>query len=511
MEKSRTKNTVRNAKAGVIYQIVAIILPFINRTAILYTLGAEFTGLASLFTSILQVLNITELGFNSAVVYSLYKPIADDDKSKIIETVSLLRRIYHRIGFIILFAGLMLTPFIPYFINGSYPDGINIYFLYILYLANSVLSYFLFAYKESLLIAHQRKDIADNVRTIVNIVRYVLQLIVLIIFKDFYIYVCVSIVGTIISNILIHYNVKKNYPYFKDIKSKMLIPCSLRKQVRGLMVGKIGDICRNSFDSLIISSFLGLTALAIYGNYYYIYSSLTGIMLVIANSMGASVGNSIVEKTRRENYGHLLTFSLLFAIILGITTTCLFTLFQPFMELWVGGELTLSFFDMTLFCIYYYLVNINDVRNQFISGNGMWDKLRSSYIIEALANLALNVVLGKFFGITGVILATIITIFVFNYIQRNNILFKTYFKKENYMIFYKEQFYYLFLTVVSCIVAFLICSSIGADGVVGLVINGLVSLIVSSVIMFVGLRFTFRYREASKLGKRIVRIILKKK
>ena len=510
MKSNRTKNTVRNIKAGVIYQIVSIVLPFINRTAILYILGAEFTGLNGLFMSILHVLNIAELGFNSAIVYNLYKPVADNDIQKINEIVSLLKKLYNIIGTFIFIVGLVLMPFLPYLISGSYPSEINIYLLYLLYLINSVLSYFLFAYKESLIIANQRKDIADNIRTLINITRYIFQLIVLIVFKNFYLYVFVSIIGTILTNIMINYSVSRRFPYFRDVKTNAKVPSDIKKQVGGLMIGKLGDICRNSFDNLIISAFFGLTLVAIYGNYYYIYSSLTAIMLVISNSMSASIGNSIVEKSEDQNYRYLLAFSQLFAVILGICTTCLLTLYQPFMKIWVGNKLILPFFDMVLFCIYFYLVNINDVRNQFISGNGMWDKLKQSYILEAFANLFLNIILGKLLGITGVIIATIITIFVFNYLQRNKILFKTYFKNNSIILFYREQLYYLFLTLISCILSYLVCEFIAIDGILGLIIYGLVSLVISFAILFMGIRLTQRYSETRKIMNRVINIVFRK-
>lgn len=510
MEKGRTKNTIRNIKSGVIYQIVSIILPFINRTAILYTLGTEFTGLSGLFTSILHVLNIAELGFNSAIVYSLYQPVAENDIKRINEIVSLLKKVYNIIGWFILVAGVLLMPAIPYLIKGTYPSSMNIYYLYLLYLINSVLSYFLFAYKESLLIANQRKDIADNIRTIINVIRYLVQLIVLIIFRNFYIYLIVSVIGTISTNIIIHLNVSKRYKYLSNIKGKTKIPNSIKKQVMGLMVGKISDTCRNSFDSLIISSFLGLTALTIYGNYYYIYSSLTSIMLVICNSMSASVGNSVVERNEKDNFESLLTFSQLFSIILCICTTCLVTLYQPFMIIWVGDSLLLPLSDMLLFCLYFYMVNINNIRNQFISGNGMWDKLKASYILEAIANLILNILLGKLFGITGVIVATIITIFIFNYLQRNYILFKNYFKSNSIILFYKEQLYYLLLTTISCVVSYLICNIIDVTGIIGLLIYGLVSVTISITIMTIGLIFTKRFSNTMNMVKRIIRVVTKR-
>lgn len=150
MEKSRTKNTTRNIGAGLLNQIISIILPFINRTAILWTLGAEFTGLTGLFSSILNVLNMAELGFNTAIVYSLYKPMADRDHKKICEIVSMFKKIYSIVGTVILLGGLAVMPFLTSFIHGSYPDTINLYIVYFLYLINSAVSYYMFAYKECL-------------------------------------------------------------------------------------------------------------------------------------------------------------------------------------------------------------------------------------------------------------------------------------------------------------------------------------------------------------------------
>ena len=410
MPDSRTKNTIRNIRAGLIYKIVTIVLLFINRTAILWVLGAEFTGLTSLFASILQVLNLAELGFNTAIVYSLYKPMAEKDEKKICEIVSLFKKIYTIIGTIIFLGGLLVLPFIPHLIKGTYPSTINIYILYLLYLTNSAISYYLFAYKECLLIADQREDIVENIRTIVENARYIIQLVVLLTTKNFYIYMIVAIFGTIITNICIEIITKKRYSYYKKISSKLKIPAELKKQVSGLMINRICDTFRNSFDCLIISTFLGLVSTAIYSNYYYVYSALYGIMLIICNSMSASVGNSIIVKTEEENYKNMETFYWMFTWIIGTTTVCLGCLYQPFMKMWAGDNLLLSNCNMFLFCIYYYAINMNNIRNQYITGTGIWWHLKVSYLIEAIANLLLNIILGKLFGITGVLIATIITI-----------------------------------------------------------------------------------------------------
>ena len=511
MERSRTKNTTRNIGAGLFYQMISIVLPFINRTAIFWTLGAEFTGLAGLLSSILHVLNMAELGFNTAIVYSLYKPMADKDEKKICEIVSLFKKIYTIVGTIILVGGLAVMPFLTYFIHGSYPDVINIYIVYVLYLINSAISYYLFAYKECLLIADQRQDISKNIRTAVNIARYLAQLLALVITKDFYVYLIVSIIGTVMTNLLIHVSTQKRYPFYKNIKAKLKIPAELKKQVSGLMINRICDTFRNSFDSLIISSFIGLTATAIYGNYYYIFWSVYNIALVISSAMSASIGNSIVKNTEETNYKHLLAFSQIYAGIIGFFTAGLACFYQPFMKLWAGEDLMLPNYDMLLFCVYFYAINMNNIRNQYISGTGMWWKLKGSYIVEALANLALNFLFGKLWGITGVILATIITIFVFNYLQRNAVLFKNYFKKQKISEFYKQQFYYLVLTAVGVSISFLLCKFLPFDGVLDLIVRGVVCLTVPNILYCLGVRPTKTFAEAKFFVNRMKKMVFKKR
>lgn len=487
MVDSRTKNTVRNIGAGLINQVVSIILPFINRTIILWSLGVEFTGLSGLFSSILSVLGIAELGFNTAIVYSLYRPMSEHDENKICEIVSLFQKIYGIIGTIVLVLGMAIMPFLKYLIHGSYPNEINLYVVYFLYLLNSVISYYMFAYKECLLIADQRQDMAQNMRTIVNILRYVAQFVVLLKSRNFYYYLIVAIIGTVVTNLGIQCITVRKYPYFKQIKKKQHIPKELITQMKGLMINKICDTFRNSFDNLIISSFIGLTATAIYGNYYYIYSAVYGIMLTICNAMSASVGNSIVEKDEYQNYGDLLTFSALFAVILGVCTALLACLYQPFMKLWAGENLLLSTFNMFLFCAYFYVINMNNIRNQYISGTGIWWKLKISYIVEAVANLMLNFILGKYFGITGVLLATIITIFVFNYLQRNTVLFKCYFKNSSYIKYLLEQFYYAIFAIVAVVISYSLCERTKLNDIWGLIIRGGIALVVSGIILCIGL------------------------
>lgn len=505
MADNRTENTKRNIFSGLVYKFIGIILPFVNRTAILWFLGAEFTGLSSLFSSILQVLNIAELGFNTAIVYSLYEAMANDNRDKIVELVSLFRKVYYFVGTTILVLGIAVMPFLKVIIHGSYPNSINLYIIYFLYLLNSVISYYLFAYKEVFLIADQRQDISNKIRTKTSILRHILEFLSLLLTKNFYLYLIMAILCTIVTNIMINVATKKRYDYFYPIKGKIPFPNEIKNQIKGLVVDRLGDTCRNSFDNLIISYYIGLTATAIYGNYYYIYTALYSIMLVMCNAMGASIGNSIVKETVQKNYNDLNLFTYIFAWIAGWATVCLFCLYQPFMQMWAGKELLLSIENMALFCLYFYIINMTNIRNQYITGTGIWWKLKVPCIVEALSNLVLNFILGKLFGIAGVIIATIFTILLYNFIWRTWILFKEYFKAEKFSKYLLNYFYYAIITFLAAISTYSVCSFIGLRGIMNLLARGLVCFILPNIVFFFGFRMLKEYQNAKQLISRVIK------
>ncbi|MCD8044779.1 MAG: hypothetical protein LUH10_17240 [Tannerellaceae bacterium] len=308
MKDSRTKNSQRNIVTGLIQRGISILMPFINRTIILWILGAQYQGLSSLFNSILQVLNMAELGMSSAIVYSMYKPIAEGNRERVNALLNYFKKAYYVIGLCILSVGVLLLPFLPHLISGSVPGDINIYALYCLYLFNTVISYFFFAYKNTIFQAHQRSDVTNNIQSVVKMTEYIVQFLLLIFFKNYYLYVIVVPIFTLINNLMVRFEVKRLYPQYDKpygTLDKMAIT-GLKKQISGLMINKLSDTARNSFDSVIISSLLGLVMVAVYSNYYYIYSSLYSIMLVITNSVGASIGDSIAKESVEKNYNDCL-------------------------------------------------------------------------------------------------------------------------------------------------------------------------------------------------------------
>lgn len=503
---SRTKNTSRNILAGLWNRFSTIILSFVNRTIIIYVLGAEFSGLNSLFMSVLGVLSIAELGIDVAIVQSMYRPIAEGNKRRICELLTLYKRSYYIVGTVILGIGLLLIPFMPYLIHDELPASVNLYALYILYLLNSVLSYFLFAYRESLLYAHQREDVSQIIRSVILIAKNIAQAVVLLIFRQYYAYLIIEILFAIFNNLWIGKETKRRYPEYQCIRGERVkMSDDIKDQLKGLVLGNVCDRARNSLDSIILSAFLGLTVVAIYNNYYYIYSALYSTMLVICNSMSASIGNSIVTENIEKNYDNLQKFSFLMAWIAGWISICMLCIYQPFMELWMGKKLMLSNINMMLFCIYFYAINMNNIRNQYISGTGIWWKLKYSNIAEALGNIILNLVLGKLFGITGIILATIITIVVFNFLWRTSVLFKNYFAGMSLREYLRNHFYWIICVIIAAVVTWTMCSIIRVSTVMQLFVNGIICVIVPNIILLVFFGKTKQFKNAKQFVANMIK------
>lgn len=503
---SRTKNTKRNLYSGMISQIMGIILPFFVRTVFLYTLGAEYQGLSSLFNSILHVLNLADLGFSSAVIYVLYKPISNNNTKEICSILSLLKKVYFYVGIIIIGLGLILLPFLTELISGSYPEDVNIHILFCIYLLDAGISYLLFGYKNALLTAMQRTDLINNIYTITSSFMKVVQLIFLLLLPNFYIYAFLMPIFTMINSIIVQICSKKYFPNYIPIGEVSLeVKYEIKKQLRGIIIGKIGDTSRNSMDSIFISLFLGLTTVARYDNYYYVFTSLYGVTLMINKAMQASVGNSIARDSVEKNYKDLCRFTFIFEWMCGWMSICMVCLYQPFMKIWMRDNISLLFPNgiMFLFCLYFYVITANNIRNLYINGAGLFWDIRKWNLIEAIANILLNYLLGYYLGVSGIILATIITIILFNFIARSQVLFKRYFR-ISIGEYFKNHCLYLLITLFNGCITYIVCSVINEDGLYGLFIKALLCLILPNILYYLVYRKTSKFTDMKLLVKQIL-------
>lgn len=506
-----TRNTIRGIFYGVINKAVMIIMPFIIRSILIHNIGTEYAGLSSLFTSILRVMNMAELGFASAATYSLYKPIAEKDAEKICALLSFYRKIYHTIGTVIMIVGLALMPFLDKLIKGSYPADVNLRTLYLIYLIDSAASYFLFSYKNLILNAYQRVDIISNISTVLHLMIYVWQIIALVVFKSYYAYVVSLVVLTVANNLVVAKYVSKQFPqYFcKDGLTKGEKK-DIVKNSYGMLLFRICQVTRNSLDTVFISAFIGLTTAAIYNNYYQVFAGLVSIQTIIRESMRGGIGNKIALNSPEKNHADMLVFMYLYAWLSGVFTASMLCLYQPFMQLWVGTKLMLDEPTMIMFCVYFYISSMGSIRFLYHQSAGLFWTKRYWTVAETLVNVIGNFVLVKLCGTFGVICSTVISLITIDFFYSSTIVYDYYFKNGKIGIFFKKHGIYLLTTFVSCASAYLICKLISVDGLLGLFLKLVVCLIVSNTIFWGAYRMLPEYSAAKKIVRRVVDMAKKK-
>ncbi len=506
MKIERTKNATRNIIWGVTEKIITILLPFTTRTILIKVLGAEYLGLNSLFTSILQVLSISELGISSAIVFSMYKPIAEDNNELLSALLNLYRKVYVIIGTVILTAGLAIMPFLPRLIAGENDTNVNIYVLYLVYLSNTVLSYFLFAYKQALFSAYQRNDLISKRSALVSFISNGLQIALLLIFKNYYLYVIIIPVATIITNILNALLAKKMYP---NVKCKGLVSASEKKEIKKRIVGllsfKIYGVVYTSVDTIVISSFLGLIPLAIYNNYFYVQTAISGFLTIITASITAGIGNKMITNSKEDNYVDFMNFTFINGWISSWCAVCLVVLYQHFMKTWVGEDLSFPFATMVLVVLFFYLSRVTTMSFTYREAAGLWWQDRFRPLVATGVNLLLNIVLVRFIGMNGVLLSTVVCTVFINVPWGTIVLFNNYFKRSPKEYFVRIILYVLLTAIVSS-VTLLICNCLPSFGWGIMIIKMVLCIIVPNLLFWLIFK---HFKEYSYFKKLLGRLVIK--
>lgn len=506
MRIERTRNAVRNITAGLVLRLYQTVVPFLLRTVMIRFMGVEYLGLNSLFTSVLHMLNLAELGVGVAMVFSMYKPVAEDDTVKICALMGLYRRYYRLIGLFIGTVGLILTPFIPHLVSGDVPSGVNLYTLYLLNLAATVVSYWLFAYRNCLLTAYQRKDITSIITIMTNVVQHVLQLTVLVWLKDYYLYVILMLLGTALNNVATGLVTMKLFPQYRP---EGVLDAGEVKQINGkirdLFTAKLGSVVLHYADTIVMSAFMGLAVLAIYQNYYFILSAVLAIIEMMISSITAGLGNSFVTERREKNYRDMLKFFFLFLWLTGMCVCCFLGMYQPFMTIWVGEELMLSFGMVICFAVYFYVYTMNRLLSIYKDAAGLWHQDRFNPLVTAVLNLALNLLLIKPLGLYGVLLATILSIGLVSIPWQMHNLFTLFFDREKLAGLLKVILSGAAVMAVAGAVTCLICGAIEASPWMKLVLCAMVSAIVPNVLFLLMLHRHEQFRPAVQFVDRLTK------
>lgn len=507
MQINKTDNAVRNIFFGIIQKTVNISMSFITRTVMIETLGANYLGLNSLFTSVLQVLNLAELGVGSAMIFSMYKPIAEDDKETICALMKLYRVYYRIIGLLILVAGLGITPFIPMLIKKDIPHGVNIYILYVMNLGSTVLSYWLFAYKKSILYAYQRNDVIDRTSAIVICVQQVIQVFVLFLFRNYYYYLMIVLGAQAAKNVMNAFVVSRMFPEYeaKGTLSAEKVK-TINQRVKDLFTAKLGNTVVSAADAIVISSFMGLTALAVYNNYYYIMNAVITFVFMIFTACGAGIGNSLVTESLEKNYYNFKTLTFIISWISGFCVSCLYSLYQPFMKIWVGEGLMFTQSVVLLFCIYFYLYILCGVFSTYKDSAGIWHQDRFRPLAGAIVNLILNLAFVGKYGIYAILLSTIVSYLAVNIPWLIYNVFHVLFRRDagEYI---RTVLSYTVISLMVCVITACVCSLVKIEGIEGLLCKGFLCMVVPNILFL----FIYRkYREFKNCLCIIGRIIRRK-
>lgn len=437
MRLERTKNAKKSAIWGLASKIVGLFFPFAVRTVIIRTIGIEYIGLNGLFTSILDILNLTELGVGAAIVYSMYKPIAEDDTDTICALMNLYKKVYRWIGAIVLSIGLCLLPFLSYLIKGDMPADIDLYVLYLIYLSNSVITYWLFAYKTCLLNAHQRNDVVSKVSMSLSAALNILQIAVLIAFHNYYTFVIINPLIGILTNIINAHFADKLFPNYEcrgTVTSEMAN--DIKKRIAGLMMTKIAYRARYSLGNIVVSAFLGLQVIAIYNNYYYVLFAVSGLFGVVTTAITAGIGNSIAMETREKNEKDMETITFLYMSISFFCFCFMLAFYQPFMTLWTGEENTFSNEIMILFSVFFLVDKSLNIIGIYYDAAGLWWDGKWKGFIEATLHIILTISLTYLFGVRGALIAAICSVVLVGLPLTSYYIYKCYYGKGsiNYTI-----------------------------------------------------------------------------
>lgn len=409
---ARTKNSILNILSSAGGQIISIILSFVTRTVFIYCLGKAYLGLNGLFTQILSVLSLAELGFGSAVVYMLYKPLVDHDEDSIACILNFLKRVYRVIGVIIFVLGISLTPFLHIFIKMDISIPINYHIIYIMYLIDSVTTYMCFAYRSSLLVADQKTYITKIYDYLFTVVFIIIEITIIVVLKNYYLYILARIAKNLTYNLCVAMIVKRNYPYITKKSSKKLdksVLNKLKEDIYALSLNKIANTVLNSTDNLLISTFIGISVVGLYSNYAYIVTTVGSMIGVCFNPLVASLGNLVVTSSKEKIREIFERIKFINFKLVSFCTICLMTLFSPFIRVWVGDEYILP--NMVVYSIValFFVRQMENTTYIFRMSCGAFQQKKYIPLQTALINLVLSIVLIRPLGLAGIFIGTVIS------------------------------------------------------------------------------------------------------
>lgn len=472
MTEGRIKNSVRNISYRLVSQIASIGLKFISRTLFIYILGVEYLGISGLFSEILQMLSLADLGFGTAMVFSMYKPLAEHDEIRLAQLVGLYKKIYTVIAVSITVIGVSLVPFLKYLINlDTEIPYIKIY--YLLYLANTVSSY-LVVYKTCILNADQKNYLVSKYNTIFSFASIILTSLLLVLTHNFMVYLIAQVVMTYANNFYVSHIAEQQYPYINNKVPKL--PSEEGKKifenVKSVFIYKVANTLVSSTDNTLISVLIGTVTVGLYSNYCMVINNITMFINIVFSSITASIGNMVVEANKKKNYKVYRLMQFISFILSSVAISVTYVMLNDLIRVWLGEKFVLDPLVSIAIAINMYFSVILMPIWSYREATGMYLQTKYVMVATAIVNLILSIVLGKILGLAGILFATSIARVSTYFWYEPKLLFDQFFG-ENVRKYYKEIAINICITMIDITLCLLLFKHFEAAGWSALILKGI--------------------------------------
>ncbi len=405
----RTKYSLINMLTGIAGQLLRIFLAFFSRKIFIYYLSSEYLGINGVFSNVLSVLGLAELGIGSAIIYKIYKPVAEGDQDMICRLMNFYRLLYRCVAVVVLLLGLSLLPFLDLLVKDS--QGIeHLSLIYLLYLLNSVSSY-LFSYKNTILTAYQKSYYRIVWGHVMYTVQIVLQILVLVLTQNFILFLVIQILNQLAVNLIVVRKVDRDYPFLKEQKAlpDKATRRAIARDMLALSIHSFGGVVLNGTDNLLMSAFVGLASAGIYSNYQLIFTNVNGLISWVYSAFTASVGNLAALESKQKVYEIYRTLDFFLFGIYGYASVGIFVMINPFIKLMFGEEYLFSMVMVLVLITSFYITGLRQICLKFRYAMGLFWYDRYKALAEAAINLIASLVLVRSYGVVGIILGTVIS------------------------------------------------------------------------------------------------------
>lgn len=509
-KRSRTEYSTLNIITGLGGYALNTVLGLVCRMVFTRTLSAEYLGISGLFTNILSMLSLAELGIGSAIVYALYKPLALDDKEKVASLVKFYGQCYRVIGVVVAVIGAVLMPFLRFLIDEPNIQE-NIYLLYCLYLFNAASTYF-FSYRASLLMAAQQNYIVTGVNYIVTVAQSVMQIIWLFATHNYIGYLIIQCIGAFAYNIIVSYIARKEYPYIAEKNVKSLDKDEkglLVRNIRALVIWKLCGLLVNSTDNIIITFFNGLATVGLASNYTLLSGTLNSLLNQLFNGITASVGNLNAVESKEKKLAMFNIINLANFWLFGWAAIGIFVVSTDIVRLLFGSSYVLPISIPFVIALNFYMVGMQSAVWTYKNTMGLFRQGRYLLIVTAAINLVCSIWLGKLWGLFGILFATAISRALTNTWYDPYVVFK-YGLEEKVSIYFKKYGQYALLLLLTGAVCYGVCALIHISTLADVILKFVICCVVPNLIFFLCFRKKDEFQYFKNLSLRILRKVFSK-